>query len=51
MTESKWEILRQYAYTDRQIEIIDYKIQGLSNSKIANKLQINERVVERHLQK
>lgn len=46
-----WEALRNYAYTDRQVELINYKIQGASNAEIAHKLQITERAVERHFQK
>ena len=51
MMKYKWEALRQYAYTDRQLELVDYKIKGMSNAKIAKMLNITERSVERHLQK
>ena len=46
-----WETLLTYAYTDRQAELIKYKIQGLSNDEIAKQLGISTRAIERHFQK
>jgi hypothetical protein len=51
MMKHEWESLRKYAYTDRQLELVDYKLQGMSNAEVARKLGVRERSVERHLQK
>ena len=51
MTKNEWEALLQYAYTERQVELINYKIQGASNAEIAKQLGISQRSIERHFQK
>ena len=51
MIRTDWETLINYAYTERQVELITYKIQGASNAEIAKRLGISQRSIERHFQK